>query len=769
MNALHKTLVSFIILSLFSLSCEKNEKVSMEPELPLSISHYYPNSGSIGAIITVEGENWGQDPKDIQIFFGTIPAEVISIGKRQLLVRVPSASGAVDIQLKHKGSSFALGTFHYQTLSVAEIHPNRGAVGSQIRIKGSGLAGGTGIPEVYINGEFSNVINVTDTLITVEVPNGGGVGPVKVVVADEESTGPIFQYVGVREVKPLKGGAGSIMKIFGEGFAEADLTVSFSDQFGRRIPAQILESTDERVDVLVPEGTVGGPVTVQIGAIMFDGGNFITVPPPAIFKLTPESGVAGATIEIEGSYFGEDPDEITVFINDEEIPIQSSTESIIKLLITEAVTSGPIRVEVSGRSVQGPDFRYQHVGLTELSPNNGLPGSIIQIHGSGFNTVSTQNEVLFSGIPAEVIDAKKSVLTVRVPQGAISGRVQVVVDGLSARSPDEFLIAGVTTMQIPGLQLAPDAGSIVLDDNGNLYTLDLEGHRILKISPDGQISHFAGSRHREKGLRDGIGDEVLFHLDRNSALLFDNIKNTIFVSDPQNEAFRRLTLEGKSLTIATPGQPVGNMGLLGKGNILFNPDDGIILGNALRGKTHVFFYNFQYEYPNVISNFPLSSRFGHIRFAVDNRMGPTGHLADVFGPGSNFSMNESVISKFLNNGNMFYSFEGGTIHQWAGNQHQTGYKDGIGQEALFNRIKGIVEENDQYILVLDEGNHALRRINKDNASVTTVFKNDPGFEDGDFRTAKISGNVSDIAVNKEGTIAYILDNGNNAIRKVQLR
>lgn len=758
-------------LMVLTVSCQRDNMEPDAPDLPLAITHYYPNSGSGGGILTIEGENWGDDPNAIEVSFGSLRAELISIGRRQVLVRVPEGAGEVRVSLNFNGTVHSLGTFQYQSLSVWDVRPANGPVGSQIRIWGSGMAGGTGLPEVYINDVASKVVSVTDTVLTVEVPEGNGLAPIKVVVGDQESTGPNFQYVGVSHVTPLVGGAGSIIRIGGEGFAEGESNVSifFMDELGfQQLPAQVIKSDNTFIQVRVPEGVGPGPVTVQIGAILLDGGFFNIIPPPGIFSVSPESGLAGTEVLIEGSYFNVEPGETTVYINEFEVPIVEMTETTIKLMITEVVTSGPLRVDVSGRSVEGPDFRYQRVGITALVPDNGLPGTEIQIQGSGFNTSPAANRVLFGGVEAQVLAATENSLMVRVPDGASSGIVQIHVDGMVARSPDEFLVAGVSTVGMGEIQLSQNGGSVTVDHLGNVYVLEIDHHRIVKITPEGQVVHFAGSRHGEKGLRDGRGDEILFHMDRNSALLFDDINNTIFLSDPRNEAFRRLSLEGASMTIPTPGQPVGNMGLLGKGNPMY-PDDGAILGNALSGKSNAFFYNFQHVFADAVSVFMLSSSYGHIRFAVDDRRGPGGHLADVFAPSLNFTMHESVISKFINNGSIWYNYAGGSIAEWAGNQNRSGYQDGVGKQALFNRIKAITEENDQFILILDGGNHALRRVNKDNARVTTVFKNDPGFVDGDFRTARISSNVSDVEVSPDGTTAYILDNGNNAVRKVQLR
>lgn len=310
-----------------------------------------------------------------------------------------------------------------------------------------------------------------------------------------------------------------------------------------------------------------------------------------------------------------------------------------------------------------------------------------------------------------------------VPDGGSSGRVEVGLGGLTARSPEDFLYAGVTTLGWGQLQLSGAGGSMAVDHEGNVYVLEIDRHRMVKITPNGQVRHFAGSTHGESGLRNGTGDEVLFRMNRNSALIFDHLNNQLLVSDPKSQSFRKITPHGVSTTLDIAGQPVGNIDIIGsKGN---NPAFrfGVLLGNTINGKSHCIFVNLATPTSRgIYDNIMLSASYGHIRFALDNRSGELRFpLGDVFGPGLNFALRESVISKFLNKGDLFMNVTGGSITEWAGNQNRSGYQDGLGKEALFNQIKGIAEEDDWNLVVLDGGNHALGRVRKADGYVTTVF------------------------------------------------
>lgn len=94
--------------------------------------------------------------------------------------------------------------------------------------------------------------------------------------------------------------------------------------------------------------------------------------------------------------------------------------------------------------------------ITELIPDSGVPGDIVEIIGAGFSPVRTYNRVTFQGdngrIAATVVSAEPNQLTVRVPAGAVTGDVTVQVE-------DEVS---------NGVQFEIEAGNVYIDfgDNG---------------------------------------------------------------------------------------------------------------------------------------------------------------------------------------------------------------------------------------------------------------------------------------------------------------
>jgi len=87
----------------------------------------------------------------------------------------------------------------------------------------------------------------------------------------------------------------------------------------------------------------------------------------------------------------------------------------------------------------------------------------------------------------------------------------------------------------------------VFDSHGNTFIADLANHRVRKISPDGIVSTFAGW---DAGYRNGIGTNAQFFTVQ--ALCFDAADN-LYVADWDNICIRKITPDAEVTLFA--GQP----------------------------------------------------------------------------------------------------------------------------------------------------------------------------------------------------------------------
>lgn len=85
---------------------------------------------------------------------------------------------------------------------------------------------------------------------------------------------------------------------------------------------------------------------------------------------------------------------------------------------------------------------------------------------------------------------------------------------------------------------------LVVDDDSNIYVADALNNRIRKISPQGEVSTYAGG---ELGYKDGPALEAQFYAPTGLALDTDG---TLYVADSSGNRIRKITPEGIVSTIA---------------------------------------------------------------------------------------------------------------------------------------------------------------------------------------------------------------------------
>lgn len=708
--------------------CKKNE---MEiPEAALQVESYYPNSGKGGALVTIIGQGFGNDIGKLVVNFGGKPAEVISAKGETVVVRSPADGISGPIAVIKGSTSLEIGTYTYQLLSVQSAHPLNGPAGSNITIRGEGFSSTAGPAKVAINGNEAQVVLVTDTLIVASVPEGSGKGKIEVNVDGETSAGPEFQYQAIYSIKPVSGGKGTRVTIQGEGFApEKENNIV---RFHGNVQATVVEATADQLVVMVPEGVETGVMSVTVNDVRTTGQLFTVVPPPTITEVSPLSGPGGTQMTIRGQQFSTILDENTVLINGHEIAVTAATANELKLVLPGGTGSGKVVVIVNDQPAEGPEFRDQTLGILQVSPESGLAGTQVTITGTGFSSNAAENSVTFNGVTATVMQATENSLTVIAPEGFTTGQLMVQVGGLSAWAPKTFNRAGVVTLAGgPGSNVLPMGMlRIAVDGNKQVYTVTRS--QVWKISADGsQVTLLAGSPSAATGYEDGQGTNATF--TNISGLVVDQ-QNNILVVDGGTR-LRKITSGGTVTTLTTDLPFVSNLTIDAHGNLYMN--------RSFQGMV-------RYNTSGVQSTYITHAVYNDCRPAID------------------------AAGTVYFSGDQFYSYlsmrvvaENRYVSQWAGTAG-SGFADGAFNSALFaTAIRALVFENENNLLIMDSGNLALRRARLDVQEITTVFKAERGYQDGSFADVQMS-TITDMAIADDGDI-YLLDGGNNAIRRVFLK
>ena len=162
----------------------------------------------------------------------------------------------------------------------------------------------------------------------------------------------------------------------------------------------------------------------------------LTSPALADTTVFPDSGPIGITITISGEGFGKfisTKNNVVEFGKAQGLVEQWENNKIVVRVPSKAV-SGPVVIKNGKRSKAVGSFTVEEPVVKELSPASAPAGEIVQLLGRNFGPTVGQkdsemqfgvNEVLFNGVPAEVVRWRDSRIEVKVPSNATSGPVTV--------------------------------------------------------------------------------------------------------------------------------------------------------------------------------------------------------------------------------------------------------------------------------------------------------------------------------------------------------
>jgi len=395
--------------------------------------------------------------------------------------------------------------------------------------------------------------------------------------------------------------------------------------------------------------------------------------------------------------------------------------------------------------------------LTAFFPTSAASDSLLHIRGNGFSRNLADNIVTFNDKTAVVTAVTDTSLTVKVPSGAGDGVIHVKVGSQDVSALTDFTyiytvstLAGsgaggnldakgtdarfsgpagvaadragnvfvsdrgndllrkitpdgnVTTFAgIRGLAVFAFPHQIAMDTAGNVYVADEDYHRIDKITPDGQVSILAGDPDGAYGARDGVGTAAQFHNPQGVAV--DKFGN-VFVADTYNSVIRKIDPNGVVTTYAGQLNGLGGFrdGPAASAKFLTPVSVAVDASN------------------NVYVTDPGNQRIRKINAA--------GIVSSLSGTGAEgFADGDGATAKFDNPdglavdaaGNLFVADRynqrirkitpSGVVSTLAGNS-TPGFADAAGAAAMFNYPTGVTVDARGVIYVADLLNHRIRKV-----------------------------------------------------------
>ena len=250
---------------------------------------------------------------------------------------------------------------------------------------------------------------------------------------------------------PTEGIAGTEVTISGTGF-NSSASVFFN---GTQSTDVSVASSGTILVATVPSGATSGTICVRgISDFAYSDDEFTVIANAVITGYSPSSALPGETIEIQGTDFHEvGADEITVtFTGDVSTQPTSASTTSLTVTVPTGAQSGVVTVAFGDEeTVVGPEFEVLTPAIVSYSPTAASVGESVAITVSNFpssataSTIGVYFEGTDSNVQATVSSYANDVVTVTVPDGALTGAITITLSGFDDIVGESFTVIPVAS------------------------------------------------------------------------------------------------------------------------------------------------------------------------------------------------------------------------------------------------------------------------------------------------------------------------------------
>ncbi|OJJ14972.1 hypothetical protein BKI52_41195 [marine bacterium AO1-C] len=161
------------------------------PVINPAISSFAPQSGIVGAEVTISGSNFSTTANNNTVKFNGTLAIITSATATELKVTVPTGAttGKITVEVGNKtvtsSADFTVTTTPVTNPVISSFAPQSGVVGTEVTINGQNFSTTANDNLVKFNGVLATVASATSTQLKVNVPSGATTGKITVEVGGE--------------------------------------------------------------------------------------------------------------------------------------------------------------------------------------------------------------------------------------------------------------------------------------------------------------------------------------------------------------------------------------------------------------------------------------------------------------------------------------------------------------------------------------------------------------------------------------------------------
>ena len=413
--------------------------------LPPKITSFTPDKGTVGTIVRIVGQ--GLTIVDYAAI-GDVEAEILSVRIDLLELRIPPGSVTDTIHISSTGGE-AKTAKKFEVApapTITSLDKMTAPVGADVTINGQNF---TGAFEVKFANTLAVITSNTGTVIKTKVPATASSG--KVSVTTPAGTGFSNQDFAVQgtpiisSFTPTFGGVGTKIILTG-----ANLMAVTTARIGSK-DLKINSKTDTQMEVEVLAGSVTGKISVISPGNTFETtDNFVIAGTPQITNVTPASGTIGTVVTITGINFPGAP--TVTFTGGVNAAVSKATPTEIICQVPAGATTG--KISVNGANSPSNFTVSAKAIITNVTPLQGGVDKEVTITGSYFTgaTIKFANNVTATKVGA----GTDNQVVVKVPAGAVTGKITVSNGAGSTNSPADFQILPVPTIS----SFTPQSGPV---------------------------------------------------------------------------------------------------------------------------------------------------------------------------------------------------------------------------------------------------------------------------------------------------------------------